>query len=47
MSRSGVLIFLVACVVVLCVLSVVRLVSRQIHQRECEEMRRHVRRNYS
>ena len=46
MKWSSLLIFLVTCVVVLGVLGVARFISRQIHRRECEEMRRHVRRNY-
>jgi len=37
---------LIACVVVLCLLSVARAISRQAQRRDCEEMRRHVRRNY-
>jgi hypothetical protein len=47
MKWSGVLIPLIAIIVVLCSLTVLRYVSRQGRLREREEMRRHVRRNYS
>ena len=45
--RSGLLIFAMAVIVVFCLLTVVRIMSRQRRRREWQEMRQHVRRNYS
>jgi len=46
MKWSSLLVPLIAAAVVLCLMAVSRFRSRQVYRRECEGMRRHVRRNY-